>query len=118
MNGLDEKVFDALGRAGSSEIDGRDRRLVTSHLLDQRRPRDIRAAQLGDDGVERHRAAQQQGVAGMSGRLHAKALVLEDASHDGAEIRVGVHEQNPPALAGGARRRELVGHWRHTICLG
>ena len=52
----------------------------------------------------------------MSGRLDAKALTLQDAGHDGAEIRVGVHEENPPAMTGGARG-ELVSHERPPFAL-
>ena len=108
--------MDAVGRAWSSEINGCDRRLVPAHLLDQGWTRDIRPAQLGDDSVERHRAAQQEGVARMGGLVYPEAHVLKDSTHDGAQIRVGVHEQNPPAPGGGARG-ELSRHRDHHLPL-
>ena len=107
--GADEEMIHPAWRARSSELYRRDRGLMTAHLLDQRGPGDIGAGQLRDDSVERHGAAQQESVPGMGGRLDAEALTPQDPGHDGAEIRIGVHEENPPSITGGARR-ELVSH--------
>ena len=93
-------------------------RLMTTDLLDERGTRDIRAAQLGHDDVERHRAAKQQRVSRVGRGVDAKALTLHHPGDDGAEVRVGVDEKYPPALFGRACRRKLVGHESHTVNRG
>ena len=100
VNGRTSRWFDALGRPGIAEVHRRQGRAVPPELLDEHRPRHVRAAQLGDDHVELLGSAEQQGVSRVRNGVD---VGIPRARARGSRPRAGRHRRSRTAPAAAVR---------------
>jgi hypothetical protein len=90
----DQDLVNAFRRSRIAEVHGSELWMVAPQLVEQGGAGHVGTAQLRNQYVKLPGAAQQQRVPGMNDRSNVIVLALEHASHDLAQVGIGVHEEH------------------------